>query len=129
MAAICMDLEAPIQLALMGRPAAQSGLRSQGQPQRPGAAGLLILGFPCVLSRCPAAGLRPEAGHPLPGAAGCRFTLPLSILHPSSAPQLGYALKQGIPFLVLFGESEVEAGVVKIKDLDANTEETVPEVS
>lgn len=43
--------------------------------------------------------------------------------------QLGYTLKQGIPFLVLFGESEVEAGVVKIKDLDANTEETVPEVS
>lgn len=29
---------------------------------------------------------------------------------------------------MLFGESEVEAGVVKIKDLDANTEETVPEV-
>ncbi len=42
--------------------------------------------------------------------------------------QLGYALKQGIPYLVLFGESEVEAGVVKIKDLDANTEETVAEV-
>lgn len=42
--------------------------------------------------------------------------------------QLGYALKQGIPYMVLFGESEVEAGVVKIKDLDAGTEEVVAEV-
>ncbi|PRW59901.1 histidyl-tRNA synthetase isoform B [Chlorella sorokiniana] len=47
--------------------------------------------------------------------------------NPKMPDQLGYALKQGIPYLVLFGESEVEAGVVKIKDLDANTEETVPE--
>lgn len=39
--------------------------------------------------------------------------------------QLGYALKQGIPYMVLFGESEVESGVVKVKDLDAGSEETV----
>ncbi len=42
--------------------------------------------------------------------------------------QLGYALKQGIPYMVLFGESELAAGVLKIKDLDAGSEETVPEV-
>ena len=43
--------------------------------------------------------------------------------------QLGYALKQGIPYLVIFGKTELKKGVVKIKDLDANTEEVVPEVS
>lgn len=42
--------------------------------------------------------------------------------------QLGYALKQGIPYMVLFGDSELAAGVLKVKDLDAGTEETVPEV-
>ena len=47
---------------------------------------------------------------------------------PKMADQLGYALKAGIPFMVLFGDSELAAGVVKIKDLDANAEETVPEV-
>mgnify|MGYP001811119164 CR=1 FL=1 len=40
--------------------------------------------------------------------------------------QLGYALKQGIPYIVLFGESEVEEGVVRVKDLDAGSEEVVP---
>lgn len=30
--------------------------------------------------------------------------------------------------MVLFGESELAAGVLKIKDLDAGTEEAVPEV-
>eukprot|EP00887_Chlorella_sp_A99_P006734 scaffold3.g6734.t1 len=45
--------------------------------------------------------------------------------NPKMADQLGYALKQGIPFMVLFGESEVEQGVVKIKDLDAGTEDVV----
>ncbi|EFN53142.1 hypothetical protein CHLNCDRAFT_36479 [Chlorella variabilis] len=48
--------------------------------------------------------------------------------NPKMPDQLGYALKQGIPYMVLFGESEVEAGVVKIKDLDAGTEEVVAEV-
>ena len=42
------------------------------------------------------------------------------------AEQLGHALKAGIPFMVLFGDSEVAAGVVKVKDLDAGTEEDVP---
>ena len=44
---------------------------------------------------------------------------------PKMADQLAYALKQGIPFMVLFGESEVARGVIKIKDLDAGSEETV----
>lgn len=55
---------------------------------------------------------------------------PASLL-PYSPPcflQLGYALKQGIPYLVLFGEAELQQGVVKIKDLDANTEEVVAQV-
>jgi histidyl-tRNA synthetase len=30
--------------------------------------------------------------------------------------------------MVLFGDAEVAAGVVKIKDLDAGSEEVVPEV-
>lgn len=47
--------------------------------------------------------------------------------NPKMADQLGYALKAGIPFLVLFGEDELQAGVVKLKDLDAGTEETILE--
>lgn len=42
--------------------------------------------------------------------------------------QLGYALKQGIPYMVLFGDTELAAGVVKVKDLDAGSEKVVPEV-
>lgn len=49
--------------------------------------------------------------------------------NPKMADQLGYALKQGIPYMVLFGESEVEAGVVKVKDLDAGSEEVVEEAN
>lgn len=45
--------------------------------------------------------------------------------NPKMGDQLGYALEAGIPFMVLFGDSEVEAGVVKIKDMDAKTEDTV----
>ena len=47
--------------------------------------------------------------------------------NPKMADQLGYALKAGIPFIVLFGEDELQAGVVKLKDLDAGTEELIPE--
>jgi len=46
--------------------------------------------------------------------------------NPQMPDQLGYALKAGIPLLVLFGESELSAGVVKIKDLAAQAEDTVP---
>jgi len=47
--------------------------------------------------------------------------------NPKMADQLGYALKGGIPFMLLFGEDELAKGVVKIKDLDAEREEEVRE--
>ena len=55
--------------------------------------------------------------------AGCPTTayhpaVPTHETHPLARPppsQLGYALKQGIPYLALFGEAEVEAGVVKVR--------------
>ncbi|KAH7618937.1 putative Histidine--tRNA ligase, cytoplasmic [Nannochloris sp. 'desiccata'] len=47
--------------------------------------------------------------------------------NPKMADQLGYALKAGIPYMVLFGEDEISKGVVKLKDLDAGTEEVVAE--
>jgi histidyl-tRNA synthetase len=47
--------------------------------------------------------------------------------NPKMADQLGYALKAGIPYMVLFGEDEMSQGVVKLKDLDAGTEEIVKE--
>lgn len=47
--------------------------------------------------------------------------------NPKMADQLGYALKSGIPFMILFGEDEVAKGVVKLKDLDAGSEEEVNE--
>ena len=82
------------------------------------------------------------AGHHFCHADACRSAagaLPRFLLPPTahvclfpcallSSLQLGYALKQGIPYLVLFGEAELEQGVVKIKDLDANTEEVVAQV-
>ena len=45
--------------------------------------------------------------------------------NPKMGDQLSYALKSGIPFMVLFGEDEIAQGIVKLKDLDAGTEETV----
>ena len=42
--------------------------------------------------------------------------------NPKMADQLGYALKSGIPLMVLFGEEEISAGKLKLKDLDAETE-------
>ena len=42
--------------------------------------------------------------------------------NPKMADQLGYALKSGIPLMVIFGEDEIIAGKLKLKDLDAETE-------
>ena len=39
--------------------------------------------------------------------------------------QLGAAAKAGIRFMIYFGSDEMEAGQVKVKDLDARTEESV----
>lgn len=47
--------------------------------------------------------------------------------NPKMGDQLNYALQQGIPFMVLFGEDELSEGVLKIKDLDARIEDTVSE--
>ena len=46
--------------------------------------------------------------------------------NPKMGDQLTYALEQGIPFLVLFGEDEVQQGVVKVKDMVAKEEVAVP---
>lgn len=46
--------------------------------------------------------------------------------NPKMGDQLNYALEKGVPYMVLFGESELEAGVVKLKDMKARTEEDVP---
>lgn len=46
--------------------------------------------------------------------------------NPQMADQLSYALKAGIPLMVLFGETEVSEGVVKVKDLAAQSEDTMP---
>eukprot|EP00878_Enallax_costatus_P014599 GHUV01015273.1.p1 GENE.GHUV01015273.1~~GHUV01015273.1.p1 ORF type:complete len:810 (+),score=288.70 GHUV01015273.1:998-3427(+) len=45
--------------------------------------------------------------------------------NPKMGDQLGYALEQGIPYMVLFGDDELQNGVVKVKDMAAKTEETV----
>ncbi|KAL6767539.1 TSH1 [Auxenochlorella protothecoides x Auxenochlorella symbiontica] len=45
--------------------------------------------------------------------------------NPKMSDSLGYALKQGIDLLVVFGENELENGVFKIKNLVAQTEVTV----
>jgi histidyl-tRNA synthetase len=45
--------------------------------------------------------------------------------NPKMGDQLNYALEQGIPFLVLFGEDELAGGKVKVKDMGAKTEELV----
>jgi hypothetical protein len=34
--------------------------------------------------------------------------------NPKMGDQLGYALEQGIPFMVLFGDDELQQGVVKV---------------
>lgn len=45
--------------------------------------------------------------------------------NPKIADQLGYALKSGIPLMVLFGEEEISSGKLKLKDLDAETEDEI----
>eukprot|EP00879_Flechtneria_rotunda_P029211 GHRR01031496.1.p1 GENE.GHRR01031496.1~~GHRR01031496.1.p1 ORF type:complete len:289 (+),score=145.89 GHRR01031496.1:29-895(+) len=45
--------------------------------------------------------------------------------NPKMGDQLGHALEQGIPYIVLFGDDELKSGVVKVKDMAAKTEETV----
>ena len=45
--------------------------------------------------------------------------------NPKMGDQLKYAFESGIRFLVLFGESEIAAGTVKLKDLDAKEEEVI----
>jgi histidyl-tRNA synthetase len=34
--------------------------------------------------------------------------------NPKMGDQLGYALEQGIPFMILFGDDELQQGVVKV---------------
>lgn len=46
--------------------------------------------------------------------------------NPKMGDQLNYALKSGIPLVILFGEDEIHAGQVKLKDLDNETEITIP---
>jgi histidyl-tRNA synthetase len=45
--------------------------------------------------------------------------------NPKMGDQLGYALEQGVPLMVLFGDDELARGVVKVKDMAAKTEEVV----
>ena len=44
---------------------------------------------------------------------------------PKFKKQLDYALEHGIPYVVVFGEEELKAGNVKIKDIVKHTEEVV----
>jgi histidyl-tRNA synthetase len=46
--------------------------------------------------------------------------------NPKMGDQLGAAFDAGIPFMVLFGSTELEAGIVKVKDIAAKTEDEVP---
>lgn len=39
---------------------------------------------------------------------------------------VGFAQDQGIPVVVLFGEDELAQGTVNVKDMAAETQETVP---
>lgn len=48
--------------------------------------------------------------------------------NPKMGDQLGYALKSGIPLMLLFGDDELANGVIKVKDLDAESEDVVAEV-
>ena len=44
---------------------------------------------------------------------------------PKLKRQLDEVLARSIPFMVVFGESEIEAGVVNVKDIANKTQETV----
>jgi histidyl-tRNA synthetase len=45
--------------------------------------------------------------------------------NPKMGDQITYALESGIPFMVLFGEDEINDNKVKIKDMKERTEDTV----
>lgn len=45
--------------------------------------------------------------------------------NPKMGDQLNYVLESGIPFMILFGQDELDDGVVKIKDIGARIEDSV----
>jgi histidyl-tRNA synthetase len=46
--------------------------------------------------------------------------------NPKFKKQLEYALEVGIPYLVVFGEEEIQKGTVKVKNMGSHTEEEIP---
>lgn len=42
--------------------------------------------------------------------------------NPKMGDQLGYALEQGIPFMILFGDDELQEGVVKVRVVQQSTD-------
>lgn len=42
--------------------------------------------------------------------------------NPKMGDQLGYALEQGIPFMILFGDDELQQGVVKVRVVQESTD-------
>jgi len=50
------------------------------------------------------------------------------VCNPRLKSQLDYANKKGIPFVVLFGDSEKSKGTIKIKNMNTSKEEEVPRV-
>jgi histidyl-tRNA synthetase len=46
-------------------------------------------------------------------------------LTPRVTNHIKYALQSGIPWMVLVGESEMQKGIVKLKDVKVNQEEEV----
>ena len=48
--------------------------------------------------------------------------------NPKFKKQLDYVLEKGIPYLVVFGEEELQKGTVKVKTMANHTEEEIPAV-
>ena len=46
--------------------------------------------------------------------------------NPKMGDQLNHAFDASIPYIVLLGEDEISKGVVKIKNMQAKTEDVVP---
>ena len=46
--------------------------------------------------------------------------------NPNAQDQNEYALKTGIPLLISLGQNEIDAGIVKVKQLNTREEEDVP---
>lgn len=46
--------------------------------------------------------------------------------NPKFKKQLDETLERGIPFMIVFGQDELDNKVVKLKDMKAHTEEEVP---